>query len=421
MRRRTGIIATLVILVAFVLLALVLFYEPIEEGRCKLHRRKIDTDSQLLGLATQLLLPLDDKPKGLQDLPVGFDRPGYYEIKSGNKRIPVVMNFSEAPTLCLDTNGDGVLSQEKHFIARHIEKTKTSNSVWRFGPIAPLSPDGPGDVKSKFCVNCFRANEPGLLTVFPVFYRTGKLRVAGQAYRVAVVDGDCDGRFNSILSLPLDRDWRIPASDVFAIDLNRNGEFELSETGKSEVMPLGRLLRVANTYYTVNIASNGLTLALSRVEPQFGTLLIDANDALAELKLWSDAADQWLSSGRRWQLPAGDYKSIYCRLTKTDASRTVWTLTSTLSSAFTHLGALEHFTIKPEETTTIKIGPPFVVKADVQQAKQGTVSISPVLVGCAGEEYPAAFRESRRRSSRPTFKIVDEKGTVLVADTFQYG
>ena len=414
---RTKIVATSVAGAAFVLLMLLMFYEPIEEDRCRLKSRKGDTDSQLCALAAQFLLPLDGKPENLQDIPVNFDRPSYYEIKNGNRRISVVVNLSEKPTLCLDTNCDGLLSQEKLFTARHI-----NSNIWRFGPIASLRQGGSGNTGSGFYINCFRANEPGPLTVFPVSYCTGKLRVAGQVYRVAVRDGDCDGLFNSILSLPLDHEWRSPASDIFAIDLNRNGQFELSLTTRSEVMPLGRMVKIAGEYYAINIASDGRSLELSGTEPQFGTLLIDANDTLAELKLWSDAADQHLPQGRQWQLPAGTYKATYARLAKTDAAGKEWTLSSTLSSVFTNLGALEFFMIKPGEITTIKIGPPFVVKADVQQTKSGNVSIGPILVGCSGEEYPAAFQESRRRrSSPPAFKIVDEKGIVLVSNNFKYG
>ena len=69
----------------------------------------------------------------------------------------------------------------------------------------------------------------------------------------------------------------------------------------------------------------------------------------------------------------------------------------------------------------IKIGPPLVVKVDVQQAGPGTVSVSPVLVGCAGEEYLPGRKQGWKRPPPPALKIVDEKGTILVANNFQYG
>jgi hypothetical protein len=120
-------------------------------------------------------------------------------------------------------------------------------------------------------------------------------------------------------------------------------------------------------------------------------------------------------------MPAGKYKAIRATLEKKDASGDVWSFSSSLSSAFTRLGALEFFVIRPGETTVIRIGPPFVVKADVQKMSAGMVSIDSVLVGCAGEQYQAGFQRNGRRASEPSFQIVDEKGTVLVADKFQYG
>jgi hypothetical protein len=331
-----------------------------------------------------------------------------------------VLNLSEKPTLCLDTNGDGLLSNEQLFTAKHIEK-KNSNT-WRFNPIVSLHLDGSNKLENRFCINCFRVDKPGLLTVFPLFYHTGKLCVDGQVYRVAVADGDCDGLFNSILSLPLDRPWRFPASDVFAIDLNQNRKFEISFFDRSEVVPLGKVVKVANKYYAVKIAPDGKNLELSPTKPPFGTLDIDSNDAEVELTLWSDATDQHISQDRQCKLPAGMYKAVSVKLVKTDASGKDWTLASTLSSAFTNLGELEFFTIRPGETTTIKIGPPFVVKADVQQTGPREVSIGAILVGCSSEEYPAAFIESQHRHlSPPTFKIVNDKGTVLISDKFQYG
>ncbi len=395
--------------------------EPIQEGRCRLVRRKADPRGQLIGLAVQMLPSQTARPDSVRDLPAGFERPCYYEMNSDDRRIPLVVNLSGRPALCLDTNGDGVLSQERRFAATRVRETEVSSNSWRFGPMSLASQDNSSNADGRFYVNCYRVDAPGPLTTFPVFFRTGKLRLDGRTYRVAVVDGDYDGRYRSVISLPLDHARRLPACDVFAIDLNRNGKFEISLFNRSEVVPLGRLVLVEDTYYAVEIAPDATSLALSKAEPRFGTLIVEPNDATAELKLWSDAADQRLPEGCRWQLPAGEYKAIYAILRKTDASGDVWTFRSNLSSAFTHLGPLEFFTIHAGETTSIKLGPPFVVKADVRKTGSGTVSISPVLTGCGGEAYQVDFRRNNRRAPERAFKIVDEKGNVLVADKFQYG
>jgi hypothetical protein len=396
--------------------------EPIEEGRCRLVRKKADPESQLMGLAFQFLWPLDNKPDSVQDLPADFTHPRYYEIRSGDKAVPMAVDFSRRNgLLCIDTDGDGILSDERCFTTKPIKASRLSAGTHQFGPIRPILNDGVARYDSGFYTRCYRDDPRGLLMLFSAFFRTGKLRLGGQTYRVAVVDGDHDGSYHSILPLPLDHQWRMPACDVFAIDLNRNGILEISMHGQSEVVPLGKLVKVGDAYYAIEIASDGRSLALSRAEPQFGTLTVEPNDATIELRLWSDAADQYLLQSREQQLPAGKYKAIHAVLATTDASGDMWTFMSNSSSAVTRLGPLEFFTIEPGETTTIGIGPPFVLKADVQKGSSGRVSINPVIVGCAGEEYAAAYRRSRRQPTPIAFTIVDEKGAVLETGKFEYG
>jgi hypothetical protein len=329
------------------------------------------------------------------------------------------MNLSERPTLCVDTKGDGVLSRQQCFTATRVRATKVNVASLRFGPVSLASDGGSSGTGSRFYVDSYRADAPGPLITFPAFFRTGTLRLAGQTYRVAVADGDYDGRFHSTLALPLDHAWRLPASDVFAIDLNHDGEFEFSSAGRSEVTPLGHLIQVAGTYYAIDLAPEGTSIALVKTEPEFGTLALEPNDTTAELKLWSDASDQYLR-GRQWRLPAGQYKGIYIASERKDASGDVWSFSSDFSSAFSHLGSLEFFVIRPGETTSVRIGPPFVVTAEVHQVGRD-VAISPVITGCGGEQYQANFQRNGRPAPRRAFKIVDEEGTILVADKFQYG
>ena len=89
MGRKTKIVAVLGAAVVVVLLSLVLFYEPIEEGKCKLKRKKADPESQLLGLALQLKTPLTDKPDFVRDVPTDFEKPRFH--RNGGKRKLTMM------------------------------------------------------------------------------------------------------------------------------------------------------------------------------------------------------------------------------------------------------------------------------------------------------------------------------------------
>jgi hypothetical protein len=407
-----------VVLLGGGLLWLFLGREPIEEGRCQLVRKEAAPSSPLVWLAFQVLQPQAARPESVRDLPADFDKPCYYEFLSGARRIPLVVNFSEKFRLCLDTEGEGILSRQQCFGAALIPERKDWVSTWRFGPVLLGSEDGVGS----FYVECGRQDEPAPLMAHPASFRTGRLKLEGRTYRVAVIDGDYDGRFCSILSLPLDQTWWLPKSDVFAIDLNHNGKFEASHSLSAlpEVMPLGRLVRVADTYYAIDITPDGTSLTLSQTQPPLGTLVLEPNDTTAELKLWSDAAAQYLC-GRQWQLPAGKYQGTQAAFEKKDAAGDTWSFSCTLNASLDYpLGPLRFFVIEPGQTTRLRIGPPFIVTDQAQQSGR-EVSLSPVLTGCGGERYQASTQRNGQRIPAPTFKIVDEKGTVLVADKFQYG
>jgi hypothetical protein len=426
MTRRRWTILLGVIVLGGGLLWVFLGREPIREGRCRLARKRVDPDSPLMWLVERHFTPLGGKPESVRDLPAGFEEPRYYTIHSDDRPVLVAADYSQKLVrLYVDTDGDGVLSEERCFTARVNKESPVSGRRQHLGPISLISRDSPGRVNDGFDVGCFREDVRGLLMPRAAYFRTGKIRLAGRTYRVAAVDGDYDGLFKSTLSLPLTDRTLVtrPGCDVFAMDLNRNGRFELSQREESEVFPLGKLAKVGDVYYAIDFAPDGSSLVLSKTEPQFGTLVMEPNDVAAELRLWSDAADQHLPYNHQWQLPPGKYAAIHAVLTARDRSGGIWMFPPFVPVfAADRLGPLDFFTIEPGVTTSIRVGPPFAVKAEVETQRNGrTVEINPVLVGCAGEEYSAAFLRNGERPSPPGFKIVDEKGTVLIADNFEYG
>ena len=243
---------------------LLLGHEPIEEGRCKLRRRAIGNpaENQVAELAWQLLEPEPARPDEVRDLPHGFDQPCFYHVEIHGERLAVALDWSHG-RLCLDTDHDGRFANERCFRAKSVKLTPRGNRRWRFGPIRLNVDNGTGQGHVAFYMLHHAVDRPTFLSVYPASYRSGKLRLDGQVYQVAVVDGDYDGRFGSVVSLPVDSTWRWPRSDVFAIDGNRDGKFEVSlYAHRSEVMPLSRMVLLGSRYYAVDVAPDG-----SQLEP----------------------------------------------------------------------------------------------------------------------------------------------------------
>ena len=89
-------------------------------------------------------MPLKVKPDGVRDLPAGFEEPRYYTIHSGDKPVLMAADYSQKLVrLCVDTDGDGVLSEERCFTAEVNKETPVSGrrrAPWADFPGFPRQP-----------------------------------------------------------------------------------------------------------------------------------------------------------------------------------------------------------------------------------------------------------------------------------------
>lgn len=404
--------------------------EPIEEGRCRLARKKADLnhlDNPLMRLACQSLKPESSRPDDIQDLPNGFSQPCFYHMDARGGRLPIVLDTSHGRRLCVDVNRDGLLSNDRCFQANSLRSDRWGRRPWRFGPVLMGDGKSGGQEAAAFDAIYYATDRLAPLSLYPAYHQSGRLRIDGTIYNVAVIDGDYDSRFGSLVSLPAGLEaitdvppesiWRAPRCDLFAIDRNGNGKFEFSWADWSEAMPLSKMVLLGDRYYAIEVAPKGGELRLTQTEPVFGRLAIDPANAELLLKLWSNAAEQCISrSAGPWDLPVGTYQTLYAVVILQDSKGDSW-----IFSTLRDTGRLSLFEIRPKETTRVRLGPPFVVKVDVRRVDSGTISICPIVVGCGGEQYRADFGRTSRRAPERTFKIVDEKGNVLVEDKFQFG
>ncbi|MBP7052534.1 MAG: hypothetical protein KBE65_16090 [Phycisphaerae bacterium] len=428
MTKRRWTILLAAILLGVGLLWLVLGREPIQEGRCRLKLKRVGQPGGLTGIAYRFLDRPTSDSNGIRDLPEGFDKPYYYRVRANDAEIALVVNGTNPWTLCLDTDQDGLLSNEKLFQGkiRQIRDWGKDQRHYLFGPVELALPDESSARTTRFWLLGSRMDVAGqhvtelprVFAIYPAGYRTGRLRIQGQAYNVAILDGDYDGLFSPVDLAKRDH-MRRPVCDYFAIDLDKNGTFEQDLYQRNETRPLGRLVLLGGVYYAIDISGNGQELALWPIDPERGTLILDHADCEIQCRLWSDAADQWMTvpaGQKELSLPVGKYSMARVIVRAADASG------STLEAACTRdFGTLSLFEVKAGETTRLDIGPPFTCTPRVAKTDDGTVSIEPILTGRAGEEYSIIVKRNGKSVPAPAMTIVDEKGTVLETGKFEYG
>ncbi len=75
-----------------------------------------------------------------------------------------------------------------------------------------------------------------------------------------------------------------------------------------------------------------------------------------------------------------------------------------------------NFEIKPGQTTTIKIGPPFQARGMFRRfAYNPDVQVRVDLEGQAGERYSAVVTKNKQKVLEPSFKILDGAEQVVLS------
>jgi len=122
-----------------------------------------------------------------------------------------------------------------------------------------------------------------------------------------------------------------------------------------------------------------------------------------------------ISSGTEQRVSARVYRPRYLSIKKKQNEKT-WELRS--SGLRGKLGKIK---VKKEETTVLKLGSPFLVKANVRKGNGRIVLIDYSIIGQAGEHYSPGVTKNTKRLPAPRFEIVDETGKVLASGKFEYG
>lgn len=348
------------------------------------------------------------KPVSIQETPPDAPpEPVYFAVRVGGGEIQGIVYRSLRPPgeamLILDLDGDGLWSDEKAHVGKRDQLMRHCATYW-FGPVhLKQGSTRPGG--DAFYPQC---TDGKWLTFYPAFYRDGEVVLEGRTRRVTLVDTDFDGKFNERFEPPA-RGERDPNSDVISFDCDKFEDMPGGgRRGIDATMPLSKVINLDGRYYGVEVPEDGSTIEFRKAEPAFGTLDFGAKEIAA--KFWSDAGPQEVNGVKpTWRLPAGRYYLRSMNLTEVEqGNRWAFELTSP--------GELKDFEIKPGQTTTIRIGPPFQARGMFRRfAYNPDVQVRVDLEGQAGERYSALVTKNKQKVLEPSFKVIDGAQQVVLS------
>jgi hypothetical protein len=364
--------------------------------------------------SAQEFLPARPGPPPGVTVPKLEGRAVYFSHTIGGREILLLVDAGKNPRLYVDADGDKDLAEEGAVGGSGPRRSGGllaalagggDDAEIVFGPVTVPGKAPGGDVE--FRIRSFPGdNSFQYVFVEPAGLRTGVVALAGRNYRMRVLDANLDGRYDGVLN----------PTDPYSVDwLELVPEGRASRTAGSQPQPLPRLVKVRDAWYALRIDPAGESAGIEATEPAFGTL--DVGDEGVGLTLLSDTGlHQLRGSGGKWQLPEGRYGARQVTLSRKDEKQQTWVL-----SAYGDTGKLSDFTIGEGETTTLKLGPPLIVKTEATFYAEGQAQLGLQILGQAGEEYAPGATKNGRRVDAPTYRIFDADGKLLSSGRFAYG
>ncbi len=157
-------------------------------------------------------------------------------------------------------------------------------------------------------------------------------------------------------------------------------------------------------------------LLLSLYLQREGHIKIDAGGAVAELELAGGLFNTvTINSGAEpAKVNARTYRPENLRISMQQGSDN-WQINSTGP-----WGKLSTIRVTNNNTTDLRLGPPFLIKPDVRKSGS-SVSVNFAIIGQASEKYQNFARKNNRSVPAAKAKIIDEAGNVFASGRFEYG
>ena len=174
-------------------------------------------------------------------------------------------------------------------------------------------------------------------------------------------------------------------------------------------------MKKRDIWISIAIIAVAVLLLFPRLRKK-GLIKIDTGGAVATLRL----SNSWLgnatinSAAQPCKVSARLHRPQWLKLSMKQGSDT-WQLESRGP-----WGDLSTIRVKNNETTVLKLGPPFQIKTKTLYTGS-KVSIDFNIIGKAGEHYQNVVMQNNKIAPAPKVKIIDEDGNVLASGKFEYG
>ena len=300
-------------------------------------------------------------------------------------------------------------------------------------------------------------------------YRVGEITLDGKKHRIALVDGNSNGRFDDAVKVPdkaeaPDGEIEPMPGDALLVDPQnaKPPKDFFGEPVADYQQWVSKLARIDDRFYDLKVAPAGDQITLTPSSVPLG-YLASPNEGLTAA-MWSDAGFLQFVKGKskpvavpegRWRLtsytietkeekkpagkekPAAEKKDAEKEPPKTSLLGAIARVAFGVSgpddeprmgpAGYSMVNAqavkeCKPVTVRKGQTVTLPFGPPYrpVVTASHGVLASGHASLSFSLVGSGGETVNYMLVDGRRRPA-PEFTISTVKGEVVQEGRFEYG
>jgi hypothetical protein len=368
--------------------------------------------ASLLMMSGRFVVPLQVKTDIMKGVPRDFAGEGtYFQARLGEKDVLFALDGSKPPKLYVDTNRDGRLSDEKAFGVGSPKKGDQFEAIEGarvYGPVSVAA--GEKGAETRLSIVALGASA---IYVSQAGFMSGRVRLDGQDYRVVVADCNFDGHYDRTYGVPESAASVDVECETFAIGSDAEGKFD-QRAAVGGPQPLPKMISVGKTCYSIQVAPDGSSIEMDKVEPKMGTL--DIGKSGVELTLWSESGVHRLSGDAgTWDLPVGKY-AVQNLVLRSEDKTGKWSL---MGSPGRDKGV--GFEIVGNKTTAVKFGQPLAVKTEMT-VEGDTATFSLSVAGQGGEQYMAMpFRDNVPAKVTPKLVIYNELGKEIASGLFEHG